>query len=51
MVFERRHQHSVFGKVIGNGMSVVNRIVKGDKIKTVKIERVGDKAKTFKVFT
>jgi peptidylprolyl isomerase len=30
------------------GQDVVNRIVKGDTIKTVKILRIGEKAKAFK---
>jgi cyclophilin family peptidyl-prolyl cis-trans isomerase len=41
------NKHSVFGRVI-EGQDVVNKIVKGDTIKTVKIVRVGDKAKQFK---
>jgi peptidylprolyl isomerase len=42
-------KHTVFGKVVGaNDQKVVNAIVKGDKIKTVKILRVGAKAKVFK---
>jgi peptidyl-prolyl cis-trans isomerase A (cyclophilin A) len=39
--------YSVFGYVV-EGQDVVNKIVKGDKIKTVKILRVGEKAKGFK---
>jgi peptidyl-prolyl cis-trans isomerase A (cyclophilin A) len=39
--------HSVFGHVV-EGQDVVNAIVMGDKIKTLKILRVGDKAKAFK---
>lgn len=39
-------RHSVFGKVV-SGMDVVNSIVKGDSIKSVKIVRVGDDAKAF----
>ncbi len=41
------NRHSVFGHVV-EGQDVVNKIVKGDKINTVKIRRVGDKAKAFK---
>jgi peptidylprolyl isomerase len=41
------NRHSVFGKVI-EGMDVVNKIASGDKIETVKIVRVGEKAKNFK---
>ena len=40
-------KHSVFGHVT-EGQDIVNKIQKGDKIKTVKIMRVGDKAKKFK---
>jgi peptidylprolyl isomerase len=40
-------KHSVFGHVV-EGQDVVNKIVKGDSLKTVKILRVGDKAKAFK---
>jgi len=40
-------KHTVFGKVI-KGQTVVDAIVQGDKIKTVKIIRVGDKAEAFK---
>jgi len=39
--------HTVFGHVI-EGQDVVNKIVKGDKINTVTIVRVGDPAKAFK---
>ena len=39
--------HSIFGHVV-EGQDVVNKIAKGDTIKTVKILRVGDKAKKFK---
>jgi len=42
-------KHTVFGKVIkGNSMNVVNKIIKGDIIETLKIVRVGEKAKNFK---
>ena len=40
-------KHTVFGHVV-EGQDVVNKIVKGDTIKTVKIIRVGEKAKAFK---
>jgi peptidyl-prolyl cis-trans isomerase A (cyclophilin A) len=40
-------KHTVFGHVV-EGQDVVNTIVKGDTIKTVKILRVGQKAKAFK---
>jgi len=40
-------KHSVFGRVV-EGMDVVNKIAGGDLIKTVKILRVGNKAKQFK---
>lgn len=40
-------KHTVFGHVV-EGQDVVNQIVTGDTIKTVKIIRVGDKAKAFK---
>jgi cyclophilin family peptidyl-prolyl cis-trans isomerase len=40
-------KHTVFGHVV-EGQDVVNNIVQGDAIKTVKIVRVGDKAKAFK---
>ena len=39
--------HTVFGHVV-EGQDVVNAIVRGDKIKTLKILRVGEKAKPFK---
>ena len=39
-------KHTVFGRVV-SGMDVVNRIRKGDKIQSVTILRVGDKAKGF----
>jgi cyclophilin family peptidyl-prolyl cis-trans isomerase len=41
------NKHSVFGHVV-EGQDVVNNIVVGDKIKLVKILRIGDKAKQFK---
>jgi peptidylprolyl isomerase len=40
-------KHTVFGHVV-EGLEVVNKIVQGDTIKTLKIVRVGDKAKAFK---
>ena len=40
-------KHTVFGHVV-EGQDVVNKIAKGDKINSVKIIRVGDKAKAFK---
>lgn len=40
-------KHSVFGHVV-EGQDVVNKIVAGDEIKSLKILRVGDKAKGFK---
>jgi peptidyl-prolyl cis-trans isomerase A (cyclophilin A) len=40
-------KHTVFGHVV-EGQDVVNKIVKGDTIKSVKILRIGDKAKAFK---
>jgi len=39
--------HTVFGHVI-EGQDVVNKIAQGDSIKTVKILRIGEKAKAFK---
>jgi peptidylprolyl isomerase len=41
------NKHSVFGHVV-EGQDVVNKIVTGDKIKSVKILRIGEKAKQFK---
>ncbi|MBU0730152.1 MAG: peptidylprolyl isomerase [Proteobacteria bacterium] len=40
-------KHTVFGKVV-TGQDVVNKIQKGDRIKTVNIIRNGEKAKAFK---
>jgi len=40
-------KHTVFGHVV-EGQDVVNKIVKGDKINTLKIVRVGEKATAFK---
>ena len=40
------NKHSVFGKVY-KGMDIVNQIVQGDKIESIKIVRVGDAAKNF----
>ena len=39
--------HTVFGHVV-EGQDVVNQIARGDTIKSVKILRIGDKAKAFK---
>lgn len=41
------NKHSVFGHVV-EGQDVVNKIVRGDTIKSVKILRIGEKAKAFK---
>jgi peptidylprolyl isomerase len=41
------NKHAVFGETV-KGMDVVNSISKGDKIKSLKIVRVGEKAKKFK---
>ncbi len=41
------NKHTVFGKVI-QGMDVVNKIEKGDKIITLKIIRIGKEAEAFK---
>lgn len=40
-------KHSVFGHVV-QGQDVVNKIEKDDSIKTIKILRIGEKAKAFK---
>jgi FKBP-type peptidyl-prolyl cis-trans isomerase len=40
-------KHAVFGRVV-EGQDVVNKIAIGDKINSIKILRVGDKAKAFK---
>jgi peptidyl-prolyl cis-trans isomerase A (cyclophilin A) len=40
-------KHTVFGHVV-EGQEVVNKIQKGDKLESVKIIRVGEKAKAFK---
>jgi peptidylprolyl isomerase len=40
-------KHSVFGHVV-EGQDVVNKIAVGDTIKTLKILRIGEKAKQFK---
>ncbi|MBM4148504.1 MAG: peptidylprolyl isomerase [Lentisphaerae bacterium] len=40
-------RHTVFGRVV-NGQDVVNKIQNGDKIKTLTILRVGEKANAFK---
>jgi peptidylprolyl isomerase len=39
--------HTVFGKVVENGMEVVNQIVQDDYIKSVKIIRKGSEAEKF----
>lgn len=47
-------KHSVFGCVVGDGLTVVNSIVQNDYIKTVKIIRKGEAVKKFdavKIFT
>ena len=42
-------KHTVFGKVVGPAdQKVVNGIAKGDKLNSVRIIRVGEKAKAFK---
>jgi peptidylprolyl isomerase len=40
-------KHTVFGHVV-EGQEVVNKIAKGDTIKSIRILRIGDKAKAFK---
>jgi peptidyl-prolyl cis-trans isomerase A (cyclophilin A) len=40
-------KHTVFGRVV-EGQDVVNKIARGDKLNSVKILRIGDKAKAFK---
>ena len=40
-------KHTVFGHVV-EGQDVVNKIAMGDKLNTLKIVRVGEKAKAFK---
>ncbi len=40
------NKHTVFGKVY-KGMEVVNEIMQGDKIKSIRIVRVGESAKNF----
>jgi cyclophilin family peptidyl-prolyl cis-trans isomerase len=40
-------KHTVFGKVI-EGQDVVNKVAMGDKLNSLKIVRVGEKAKAFK---
>ena len=42
------NKHSIFGHVV-EGMEVVNSIAQGDRIDTIKIERIGEKAEAFKV--
>lgn len=39
--------HTVFGKVVGDGMTVVKTIVQDDQIKTIKIIRKGEAVKKF----
>ena len=40
-------KHTIFGNVV-EGQDVVNKIAQGDSLKTVKILRIGEKAKAFK---
>ena len=40
-------KHTIFGNVVGNGMTVINSIVKDDVIKTIKIVRKGEAVKKF----
>lgn len=40
-------KHSIFGRVV-EGQDVVNKIAGGDTLKSLKILRIGDKAKAFK---
>jgi peptidylprolyl isomerase len=40
-------KHTVFGHVV-EGQNVVNKITRGDTIKSIKIVRLGEKAKAFK---
>jgi peptidylprolyl isomerase len=40
-------KHTVFGHVV-EGQDVVNKIAIGDTINSIKIVRIGDKAKAFK---
>ncbi|RAR70850.1 peptidylprolyl isomerase [Flavobacterium aciduliphilum] len=40
-------RHTIFGHVIDNGMKVVNAIVQGDEITSIKIIRIGETAKKF----
>ena len=40
-------KHSVFGHVV-QGQEVVNQIAKGDTLTSIKILRIGEKAKAFK---
>ena len=42
------NKHSVFGATI-KGMNVVNKIAQGDVIKSIRIVRIGEKVKNFKV--
>ncbi|MCB9245563.1 MAG: peptidylprolyl isomerase [Flavobacteriales bacterium] len=40
------NKHSIFGKVV-QGQDIVNKTLQGDIMKSVSIERIGDKAKSF----